>query len=441
MKGVRIGIAGLGTVGTGVWNILHRNTDLIQARLGFPVEITAVALRRPRPDLDLSKVKVHSDVMQLACDENIDIFVELIGGYKDAAAAIRAAIAAGKHVVTANKALLAEQGESLLKEADEKGCLIAFEAAVAGGIPVIKALREGLCANSVSSVAGIINGTANYILSAMSESQQSFEVALLDAQKLGYAEADPTFDIQSIDAAHKITILAALAFGIPLNFNAVKTQGITHITPLDLVNAEHLGYRIKQLALARRDANGKVDIRVHPAMIPKTAMLASVHGAMNAVMIIGDAVGPTLFYGAGAGSEPTGSAVIADIMEIARHTHHESSNAAVHPLAFSVERIPAQYLTADDRQQSAYLRFTVADSTGVLAFIAQQLSQQGVGIERLVQTPIEMEENSNGPQFMSIVVITHPAPEKALHAALTALELSSAVKAPIQVIPIEARVC
>ncbi|NND67843.1 MAG: homoserine dehydrogenase, partial [Halioglobus sp.] len=325
MKPVRIGLCGLGTVGGGTFRLLAENAELIAGRADVPVAVVCVGARRDNPDCPVGDVRVSRDIFDVASDPEVDILVELIGGTDTAKELVEAAIDNGKHVVTANKALIAEHGNALFARAAEKGVSLRFEAAVAGGIPIIKALREGLAGNRIEWLAGIINGTTNFILTEMRDKGRAFSDVLAEAQELGYAEADPTFDVEGIDAAHKLAILAALAFGTPLNMDAVFAEGITGLTPQDVDFAQELGYRIKHLGIARQSAEG-VELRVHPTLIPRRRLLANVDGVKNAVLVEGDAVGPTLYYGAGAGAEPTASAVVADLVDLARDIAVGQSN-------------------------------------------------------------------------------------------------------------------
>ncbi|RDH45094.1 homoserine dehydrogenase [Zooshikella ganghwensis] len=414
MKPIKIGICGLGTVGGGTFNVLMRNKDLIAQRVGRPIEIAQIAMRRPNPGCDTSGVSVTDDVYAVADNPEIDILVELIGGCETAKTLVSRAIVSGKHVVTANKALIAVHGNELLAEAEKHKVQVAFEAAVAGGIPVIKALREGLAANKVHTVAGIINGTGNFILTAMEKKGSSFADVLSEAQALGYAEADPTFDVEGIDAAHKLTILASIAFGIPLQFEQTYTEGISGITAEDIQYAHELGYRIKHLGIARARKEG-IELRVHPTLIPEKRLLANVDGVMNAVLVDTDAVGPTLFYGAGAGAEPTASAVIADIIDIARgidSPHHMPALGYQRPLSNELTVLPM-----DETETAFYLRMSAADHPGVMTQITRILSEEGINIEALLQ-----KEVFEGEQFAAIIMLTHKVKERAVNNAITAIE-------------------
>jgi len=420
MKAIRVGLAGIGTVGSGLWRVLARNADEIARRAGRPIEIVIVADRNEaRARAIIGKealargVRVVADARVLAADPEIDIVVELIGGYTVAKEVVLAAIAAGKHVVTANKALLAVHGEEIFAAAQAKGVMVAFEAAVAGGIPIIKALREGLAGNRIEWVAGIINGTTNFILTQMEQQGLSFAEALAQAQSLGYAEADPTFDIEGIDAGHKATLLASLAFGVPIQFNRAHIEGITRIDRSDVAFADSLGYRIKLLGIAKRREEG-FELRVHPTLIPKDHLLASVAGAMNAVLVKGDAVGQTLYYGPGAGSEPTASAVIADLVDVTR-LHTADPEHRVPHLAFQPQEVqPLVALPISKCRSAFYLRLRVVDRPGVLAEIAQELAKEEVSIAALVQ---------RAPQegAAQLVLLTHECEERAIDAVIAAI--------------------
>lgn len=401
-------------MGGGTFNVLMRNKDLIAQRVGRPIEIAQIAMRRPNPGCDTSGVSVTDDVYAVADNPEIDILVELIGGCETAKTLVSRAIVSGKHVVTANKALIAVHGNELLAEAEKHKVQVAFEAAVAGGIPVIKALREGLAANKVHTVAGIINGTGNFILTAMEKKGCSFADVLSEAQALGYAEADPTFDVEGIDAAHKLTILASIAFGIPLQFEQTYTEGISGITSEDIQYAHELGYRIKHLGIARARKEG-IELRVHPTLIPEKRLLANVDGVMNAVLVDTDAVGPTLFYGAGAGAEPTASAVIADIIDIARgidSPHHMPALGYQRPVSNELAVLPM-----DETETAFYLRMSAADHPGVMTQITRILSEEGINIEALLQ-----KEVFEGEQFAAIIMLTHKVKERAVNNAIKAIE-------------------
>lgn len=436
MKAIRVGLLGIGTVGSGVWRVLARNADEIARRAGRPIAIVAVADRNVEHAQKVvgetalrQGVTVTSDPFALVSDPEIDIIVELIGGYGVAKELVLAAIANGKHVVTANKALLAVHGDAIFAAAQNKGVMVAFEAAVAGGIPIIKALREGLAANRIEWVAGIINGTTNYILTQMDQRGLSFADALREAQALGYAEADPTFDIEGIDAAHKATLLASLAFGVPIQFDKAYIEGITAIDARDVAHAEALGYRIKLLGIAKRREHG-FELRVHPTLIPKEHLLASVSGAMNAVLVKGDAVGQTLYYGPGAGSEPTASAVIADLVDVTRLHTADPENRVPH-LAFQPDQMqPLAALPIAACRSSYYLRLTVADQPGVLAELTRELAAEQVSIAALVQKEPQNER-------AELVMLTHETEERAIDAALAAIRSLPFVLDPIVKLRVE----
>src|SRR5512139_3094016 len=427
MKPIQVGLLGIGTVGSGTFNVLGRNQAEIRRRAGRGIEITMVA------DLDTARAKsivgdraqVVGDARQIIANPEIDIVVELIGGYGIAKTLVMEAIAAGKHVVTANKALLAVHGTEIFAAAHAKGVIVAFEAAVAGGIPIIKALREGLTANRIEWIAGIINGTSNFILSEMRSKGLSFAAVLAEAQRLGYAEADPTFDIEGIDAAHKLAILAAIAFGVPINVEAAYTEGIGQLSATDIKYAEQLGYRIKLLGIAKRTSKG-IELRVHPTLVPMQRLIASVEGAMNAVLVKGDAVGTTMYYGPGAGSEPTASAVIADLVDVTRMHTADPENHVPH-LAFqagSIAEVP--WLTIDDTVTSYYFRMRVADQPGVLADITRILADGRISINALFQ-----REPSEGENQTDIIMLTHDAVERDVNAAVKRIEQLPTVLAPV----------
>lgn len=422
MRPVNIGICGLGTVGSGTFNVLQRNHNEITARAGREIRVTRVGTRHANhPLCDLSDVQVEEDIFAVARAADVDIVVELIGGYDTAKALILEAIAHGKHVVTANKALIAEHGNEIFAAAEKANVSVCYEAAVAGGIPIIKIMREGLAANRIEWLAGIINGTGNYILTEMRDKNRSFEDALAEAQELGYAEADPTFDVEGIDACHKLVILASLAFGIPLQFDKAFTEGIRDISSEDVKYAEALGYRIKHLGIARRTEDG-IELRVHPTLIPERRLIANVDGVMNAVLIKSDAVGPTLHYGPGAGSEPTASSVIADIIDIGRFIDVESS-VRIPALAFHPGHIDAlPVLPITEVKTAYYMRMSVQDKTGVLSMVASILSDNGVSIESMVQKP-----PLEGADYVTLIIMTNVVKEKTLQKALSEIEALSSV--------------
>ena len=418
MKPIQVGLLGIGTVGGGTFAVLLRNQEEISRRAGRGIVIKAVA------DKDLARARklvgdsaeITDDAFALVSRPDIDIVVELIGGTKIAKDLILAAIENGKHVVTANKALLAIHGNEIFLAAQNKGVMVAFEAAVAGGVPIIKALREGLSANRIEWIAGIINGTSNFILSEMREKGSSFSDVLAQAQKLGYAETDPTFDIEGVDAAHKLTIMAAIAFGIPMQFDKVYTEGISRLTREDIRYAEELGYRIKLLGITRRTAKG-IELRVHPTLIPSKRLIANVEGVMNAILVKGDAVGPTLYYGAGAGAEPTASAVVADLVDVTR-MHTADPEQRVPHLAFQPDRMSdLRILSMEEVETSYYLRLRVLDRPGVLADITRILADQSISIDAMVQ-----KEPSEGEEQVDIIMLTHLTLEKNVNDAIKRIE-------------------
>ncbi|MDL5035320.1 homoserine dehydrogenase [Comamonas resistens] len=435
MKPIQVGLLGIGTVGSGTFNVLERNQDEIRRRAGRGIEITMVA------DLDTDraksvvgdKVKVVGDAREVIANPDIDVVVELIGGYGIAKALVLEAIAAGKHVVTANKALLAVHGTEIFKAAAEKGVMVAYEAAVAGGIPIIKALREGLTANSIQWVAGIINGTTNFILSEMRDKGLDFDVVLKEAQRLGYAEADPTFDIEGVDAAHKATLMSAIAFGIPVQFDKAYVEGITKLAGADIRYAEQLGYRIKLLGITKRTDKG-IELRVHPSLVPSKRLIANVEGAMNAVVVNGDAVGTTLYYGKGAGSEPTASAVIADLVDIARMDGSDPAHR-VPALAFQSSSLAAAgselpVLPMAEVVTSYYLRIRVADEAGVLAKITGLLANAGISIDAVLQREAD-EVGGEGSTQTDLIILTHDTREGDMNKALDEIQSLPTVLAPI----------
>lgn len=431
MNSVKVGIAGLGTVGSGTVNVLKRNADEIARRVGRPIQITHIGARRDNPACELDgSVKVSRDVFAVAQDPDVDILVELIGGTDDARELVLTAIRNGKHVVTANKALIAEHGNEIFTEAHSRGVDVAFEAAVAGGIPILKSLGEGLAANHINWLAGIINGTGNFILTEMRDKGRAFDDVLKEAQELGYAEADPTFDVEGIDAAHKLAIIASIAFGIPLQFSKVFTEGISQLTTEDVIAAEQFGYRIKHLGIAKDTGKG-IEMRVHPTLIPQEVLLASVNGVMNAVMVDGDAVGPTLFYGAGAGADPTASAVVADIIELGRALTADHDERVPY-LGFHAESMSeAPVLAMEDVVCSFYVRMHVYDKPGVLADITRILSDNGISIEALQQKDPEESDTA------SIVMMTHRVQERNMNKALAEISGLEAVKDDIVRIRVE----
>ena len=431
MNPIQVGLLGMGTVGSGTFNVLQRNQEEIKRRAGRGIEISMVA------DLDVAKaqalcgshVKVVSDARQVIANPDIDIVVELIGGYGIAKALVLEAIAAGKHVVTANKALLAVHGTEIFEAARAKGVMVAFEAAVAGGIPIIKALREGLTANRIQWVAGIINGTTNFILSEMREKGLDFDVVLQEAQRLGYAETDPTFDIEGVDAAHKVTLMSALAFGIPVQFDQAYIEGITKLGAADIKYAEQLGYRIKLLGITKRTEAG-IELRVHPSLVPTQRLIANVEGAMNAVMVQGDAVGPTLYYGKGSGSEPTASAVIADLVDITRLHTADPLNRVPH-LAFQPNAMSnLKILPMSDVITSYYLRLRVADEAGVLAKLTSLLADANISIDAVLQREADQVSQA-GENQTDVIILTHDTVEGKMNEVLAQMQALPTVMAPI----------
>lgn len=431
MNPVKVGICGFGTVGSGTFNVLNRNREVIAARAGCDIVVEQIGARRDNPNCATGSVPVSRDVFAVADNPNIHILVELIGGTTTARELVLRAIDNGKHIVTANKALIAQYGNEIFAAAERRGVSVAFEAAVAGGIPVIKAIREGLAANRIEWLAGIINGTGNFILTEMREKGRAFDDVLKEAQRLGYAEADPTFDVEGIDAAHKLMILASIAFGIPLQFSKIYTEGITRITPTDVEYAEQLGYRIKSLGIARRTEKG-IELRVHPTLIPEKRLIANVNGVMNAVLIKGDAVGPTLYYGPGAGAEPTASAVIADIVDVARTLNADPSHRVPY-LAFQQHALlDTPVLGIEDIVSSYYLRISALDKPGVLSRIAQVLSDAGISIEALIQ-----KEPSNEQDHVPVIILTNRTLERQLVAAIAQLEALDSIDGEVVRIRVE----
>jgi homoserine dehydrogenase len=419
MKPIKVGLLGLGTVGGGTLTVLRRNQQEITRRAGREIQVAMAAVRDLKKAQKLSGdgLALTTNPFDVVDNPEIDIVVELIGGLSPAKELVMMAIEKGKHVVTANKHLIAKHGNEIFAAAQAKGVMVAFEAAVAGGIPIIKAIREGLTANRIEWVAGIINGTTNFILSEMREKGLGFDTVLAEAQRLGYAEADPTFDVEGIDAAHKLTILSAIAFGIPVQFDKAYTEGITKLTGEDVKYAEQLGYRIKLLGITRRRKNG-VELRVHPTLIPEKRLIANVSGAMNAVLVMGDAVGPTLYYGAGAGAEPTASAVVADLVDVTRLStadpHHRVPHLAFQPDALQPD-LPI--LPMDEVETAYYLRMRVADKTGVLADITRILADAEISIDALMQREPEEGESST-----DLILLTHETLEKRMNSAIARIE-------------------
>ncbi|QSA95682.1 homoserine dehydrogenase [Methylococcus sp. EFPC2] len=433
MKPVKVGLLGLGTVGGGTVNVLRRNAGEITRRAGREILVTHASARdlsRPRI-CDTHDIKLSTDPYEIVNDPEVEIVVELIGGEHPAKELILTALENGKHVVTANKALIAKHGNEIFAKASEKGLMVAFEPAVAGGIPIIKALREGLTGNKIEWLAGIINGTCNYILTEMRDKGRDFADVLKEAQALGYAEADPTFDVEGVDAAHKLTILASIAFGIPLQFDKVYIEGISGVTQLDVAYAETLGYRIKLLGIARRTEKG-IELRVHPTLIPARRLIANVDGVKNAVLVEGDAVGPTLYYGAGAGADPTASAVVADIVDVVRTLTSDPENRVPH-LAFqpsAISDIPV--LPIEEVETAYYLRLSAEDKPGVLADITRILAQHQISIEALIQ-----KEPLTGETHIPIILLTHKVQERELNAAIAEIEALASINKPIKRIRLE----
>ena len=445
MKSIQVGVMGLGTVGSGVFNVLQRNQEEIKRRAGRGIEVTMVSRRNTALARELvgNKAQVVADAREIIRNPNIDIVVELIGGYTLAKDLVMEAIAAGKHVVTANKALLAVHGTEIFAAAHAKGVMVAFEAAVAGGIPIIKALREGLTANSIQWIAGIINGTTNFILSEMRDKGLDFATVLKEAQKLGYAEADPTFVIEGVDAAHKVTLMSAIAFGIPVQFDKAYIEGITKLGAADIKYAEQLGYRIKLLGIAKRrpadatNRTGGIELRVHPSLIPAKRLIANVEGAMNAVVVNGDAVGNTLYYGKGAGSEPTASAVIADLVDITR-LHTADAAQRVPHLAFHPESMSdLPILSMSEVVTSYYLRLRVADQAGVLARVTGIVADAGISIDAVLQREADEvggEGGAGGDLAVAqtdLIILTHDTREGTMNDAIARMQALPTVLEPI----------
>ena len=431
MKTINVGICGLGTVGAGVVNVMQRNVEAIAARAGRELSIIHIGARRDNPACDVGSIKVSRDIFAVVNDPDVDIIIELIGGYEPALELVMQAIANGKHVVTANKALIAMHGNEIFAAAEKQGVSVLFEAAVAGGIPIIKAMREGLAANSIEWLAGIINGTGNYILTEMRDKGRQFDDVLVDAQQLGYAEADPTFDVEGIDAAHKLVILASLAFAMPLNFDACFTEGISAIAPQDVVFAGELGYRIKHLGIARQTPEG-VELRVHPTLVPEKCLIAGVNDVSNAVMVNADAVGTTLFYGPGAGSEPTASSVIADIIDVAR-TMASSPDSWVPALGCASSALQEQkIMDIQDIETSFYIRFSALDQAGVLSNVTKIMGDAGISIEAIIQ-----KDQPAGEEYVNVIILTNVTKEKFLDEAVGHIEQLETVRGSVNFIRVE----
>ncbi|WP_250513025.1 homoserine dehydrogenase [Caballeronia sp. INDeC2] len=438
MEPIKVGLLGFGTVGSGTFTVLRRNQEEIKRRAGRGIEIARVAVRTPAKAEAAKQqgIAVTDDFDAVVDDPSIDIVCEMIGGTGFARELVLRAIANGKHVVTANKALLAVHGTEIFEAARAKGVMVAFEAAVAGGIPIIKALREGLTANRIEYIAGIINGTTNYILSEMRDRGLDFATALKAAQELGYAEADPTFDIEGVDAAHKVTIMSAIAFGVPVQFDRAYVEGISKLAAIDIRYAEDLGYRIKLLGIARRTEKG-IELRTHPTLIPAKRLLANVEGAMNAVVVHGDAVGTTLYYGKGAGAEPTASAVVADLVDVTR-LHTADPEHRVPHLAFQPDSLSnTPILPIDEVTSGYYLRLRVADVTGVLANITRILADKAISIDALLQKESEEVDGANKGET-DIILITHETLEKNVNAAIAQIEALSTVVSKVTKLRMEA---
>ena len=432
MKPVKVGLLGLGTVGGGTLNVLVRNAQEIARRAGRGIVVSHAAAREYIPtQLELDGVEICSDAFDVVANPEVDVIVELIGGYSPARELVLEAIKNGKHVVTANKALIAMYGNEIFAAAQENGVTVGFEAAVAGGIPIIKAVREGLAANHIEWIAGIINGTGNFILTEMKDKGREFADVLREAQELGYAEADPTFDVEGIDAAHKLTILASLAFGIPLQFERCFTEGISKIEPQDVTYAEQFGYRIKHLGITRKTEAG-VELRVHPTLIPAERLISNVNGVMNAVLVQGDAVGPTLYYGAGAGSLPTASAVVADIIDVARALTTDPTNRVPH-LAFQPSELSdTPVMSMEEVVTAYYLRITARDKPGVVARIAGILGEAGISIEAMQQ-----KEPAEGETEVPLVMLTHSVRERQMNEAIAQIEALECIEGSVTRIRVE----
>lgn len=433
MKPIKIGIIGLGTVGGGTVNVLQRNAAEIARRAGREIIITRASAKDLSKDriCDTQHIQLTNNPLDIINDPDIDIVLELIGGSGPVKDMVLQAIANRKHVVTANKSLIALHGNEIFSKASEQGVIVAFEAAVAGGIPIIKAIREGLSGNQIEWLAGIINGTGNFILTEMRDKGRDFYDVLAEAQALGYAEADPTFDVEGIDAGHKLTILASIAFGIPLQFDKVYTEGITQITRTDVEYAEQLGYRIKHLGIARKTTEG-IELRVHPTLIPERRLIANVNGVMNAVVVKGDAVGPTLYYGAGAGAEPTASAVVADVIDVVRALTSDPENRVPH-LAFQADALAdIPVLSAEQFNTSYYLRLHAEDKPGVLADVTKILANHRISIEAIIQ-----KESFGDETAIPVIMLTHLTLEKEMNAAIAEIEALSTVTGKVNRIRLE----
>ena len=431
MREVKVGLCGLGTVGSGVFNVVSRNLEAINTRSNCQISIAQVGCRRDNKDCDLSTVNMTRDIFDVAKNPDIDIVVELIGGTTVALELVMLALENGKHVVTANKALIAEHGMAIFAYAESRGLMVCYEAAVAGGIPIIKALREGLSANRINWLAGIINGTTNFILSEMDTKGREFADVLSEAQAKGYAEVDPTFDVEGIDASHKLAILASIAFSMPLSLDGLFTDGITQLEPQDVAYARELGYVIKHLGIARRSASG-VELRVHPTLVPERSLIAGVSDVSNAIMVNADAVGTTLFYGPGAGAEPTASAVIADIVDIAR-VLDSYPDSWVPPLGCHSSMLQECTLMAiEDVETSFYIRFSALDKPGVLSDITKIMGDTGISIEAIIQ-----REQPAGQRYVNIIILTNVTKEKCLNEAVAQIEQLETVRGQVSFIRVE----
>ena len=435
MDAVAIGICGLGNVGQGALRVLTRNATEIARRAGRAIQVVQVAARSERGRPEGGRPAFSADVFDVARNRDVAVLVEAIGGVATAGDLVLAAIASGKHVVTANKALIAERGNEIFAAARAKGVAVAFEAAVGGGIPIVKAIREGLAGNRIERVTAIINGTTNFILTAMEERGADFAAMLAEAQRLGYAEPDPTFDIMGIDAAHKLTILSSIAFGVPLRFERAYTQGIAEITAEDIEYARQLGYRIKHLAITRRRAEG-IELRVHPCLVPVEHLVASVRGVMNAILVHSDAVGQSLYYGPGAGGEPTGSAVVADIVDVVRAMNEDPASRVPY-LGFHPDAIAdTPVLSIHEVESAHYLRIPAFDRPGVLAQIARILSEEGISIESIIQK--EQAIRVEGSEaWVPVIILTQRVIERNLERAVVAIESLEEVRGPLTRIRVE----
>lgn len=429
LKPVRVGICGFGTVGGGTFNVLERNSKEITRRTGRAIVVEQIAQRRPNINCDTGDTSITDDIFAVANNPNVDVLIELIGGHEPAKELVLTAIRNGKHVVTANKALIAVHGNEIFEAAAKHNVVVAYEAAIAGGIPIVKAMREGLAANSIDWLAGIINGTGNFILTEMRDKGRAFADVLQEAQELGYAEADPTFDVEGIDAAHKLTILSSVAFGIPLQFDQCYTEGISKISAQDVANAESLGFRIKHLGLTRRTSEG-IELRVHPTLIPEKRLIANVNGVMNAVLVEGDAVGPTMYYGAGAGAEPTASSVIADLVDIVRDMSLDKT-VRMPSLGFSPETMSDSPILPMEKVVTAfYMRMNVSEKPGVLAQITQILGDAGISIEAIRQ-------HTHVSAQVPVIILTRPVVEGHMNSAIAAIEALADVNGEVTRIRVE----